>query len=290
MIPKIIRGLWGDITQRKGNRQFRYQRDLVPHFELLATICNALATQQPVNQVYCYGRDNALFLRGLGLPTRYLSSDAWGTPRLDHEQYREALHWAVVWGASTWQHKLKIIRHALQEHESVLWVDWRVELVQPDRLAAWMSDLSNGPEFRACLIRQRSTGWGARWRYLNGPLLPGVAQLEPVIDSRGRVTLPHAHDVVGGGLLYVRGAEGLRLIDTALAVYNEYPRLTDQQALAAAVDRLHGKWIGIVRWFKHYELSGYYYSRNRWYTAPEDTVWRCGEHLTKQDHRHQLWR
>lgn len=289
--PVILRALWGDSTMRKQNREWRTNPDRGEPYEALrGLIVDAVQSGQPVGQCLAFGPDNQNFMLGLGLDCRMVSELAWASPRRTVEQYPEDRHWSLVWGWSTWWHKLRAIEYALGELglPSILWIDWRVRLNHSAMLNSWLTDLEAGQPFRACLIRQRSTGWAARWRYSNAEPLAGVSQLTP--EPAGRLRTPESHYLVGGGLLYFRGSEGLSIVRSALALNEQHPLWTDQQCLAGAIDQMNGRWIGIHRWRRRYELPGYYYPRNRWYTREQDAIWQCGEFLPKQDYRWALWK
>jgi len=277
----IIRGLWGSprITGRD-----RFPVDEKTGFAELLKELHAMATTgQACDSFYVYGQENYTLAKSYGLPVELMSADPWVPDRMS-DVARAPKRPAGVWyGVNGFIHKLLIIQRALTEFDGVLWLDLRVRQVRSLDEGFW-GQFYYWPCFRASLIRQRSPGYGAIWRYDDQEPIHRFSQVE-------QLELLSTHEecryLPGGGCFFVNDSD---MIDAAIGLAQYHPDWSDQQLLAAVLDMQHEKWIGARHWKRCYELKGYYYGRNRWYCDKEQTYLECGERADKALHRYRVLR
>lgn len=279
--PLIVRGLWGD-AETCGRDRFRKHEDpMAGRLDLEATLRDLAERQEPCDLFLAFGEENAHVAKQLGLPVIRVSQYPWlyREQPLPPSEHRYPA--AVYRGVNGHRHKLVAISTAMEHAgKPVIWLDLRVRLVRPLD-SAWWDQFRPEDEFRAALIRQYNARFGAVWRYGDGPVIDGVPQRKFVTNHDEAKWLP------GGGCLFVRDKS---LIDAASRLAMQFPWWSDQQLLAAELDRRHNGWLGVRNWNRLYGLTGYYYGRNRHYSEPSQTYFECGRRLSKGEHRWRLWR
>jgi hypothetical protein len=279
--PLIVRGLWGD-SETCGRDRFRkHENQLAGRLDLEQTLYDMAERQEPCDAFVAFGEANSQLAQSFGLPVLRASRYPWlyrerALPPSEHRYPA-----AVYRGVNGHRHKLVAMLTAMASSgKPILWLDLRVRLVRPLD-SAWWDQFRPEDAFRAAMIRQYNARFGAVWRYMDGPAIDGVPQRKFVTNHDEAKWLP------GGGCLFVRDKS---LLLQALRIAHRFAWWSDQQCLAAALDRRHGGWLGERKWSRLYGLTGYYYGRNRHYSEPSQTYFECGRRLSKAEHRWRLWR
>ncbi len=240
----IIRGVWDGEGAR--------------HCVLEEAISASAKNGDTVDRVYCYGKSNQRMLKKYGYDSILMDKRGCTTKTKDNH----------------WIHKKKIFCCALEEFNSVLWIDWDVQQKKKLPTDFW-EELNNGPSLRSSLVVQRTPNRGAWWRlpveyeYREVKWQPDGTT--PIQDEEKAVWASKL--MPSGGYLYLRGQE---IAKTLLDTHNEFPSWKGQPIKALMMDRLHNGWIGASRYKRlGYEPRGYFYGFQVY--PPTDTIWQCGK-------------
>ena len=262
MKTAIVRGMWGDVRLKR-----RHSLPPEPYYNLLKAVKAFRERGDVLDCFYCYGLENKTWLEHLGFEgVRLLHPAAWASPIINDSFY-DRFDGVRIFGMSYWWHKFKILEAALQDFDSVLWID--TDIVQKQSLPdGFFEELNSGADFRASLYVQRNWSWGAGWRHKHKWKVPG---LKPVEGDSHRA----AQIVPGCGYLYVRNKE---VIKEALEIQLEHPIWLDHQVMACFLDRRHGGWIGEQAYLDlGYHTQGYYYGRQIYRPSEAETIFQAGK-------------
>jgi len=216
MTIAFIRGLWGDLLPNDSNSVLRRRSQLHSNITKEASSMVSYMT-------YVFGTENKLYLDRLQIKNKLLSS--------------ASSEWDVA--TQCYRHKIEIIRRALDDYSSVIWLDWDCSPTQymPEN---FYDKISKGSGLKACL--QRYSQRMCPWR-----------------PSGAKRILPN------GGFIYVANKGiGDRLIEC----WEETGKhCNDEVALAKLTDRMnvkdfdnelvvrryHGSWGGIDNYIRYFE-------------------------------------
>lgn len=194
--------------------------------------CIAQPFQPSPTLWYVYGRENADFLRSLGIDPIVMDEESFCRFGSDREE--QAHHYATIrYGSACWRHRYPAIRHALESHSAIVSLDLDTVLTEPlppdfwDRMAA-------GACFQATLQQNHRKRAGHR--------------MKQTWDGKGPVD-EDARKTPAGACLYWRGTQA---VDIVLRMYAERPFEYDLHLLARMTDELMGGWKG---WNRYKELG-----------------------------------
>jgi hypothetical protein len=214
----FIRGLWGstEIDRFKN--------------KTLKDVATSLTRKYQFPYIaYVYGRENAEYLKSLGIRARVMSEEpfAWqGTePEFDRQFGR------MAFGVSAWRHKLLIIRQALTEFRDVIWCDWDCHALAPLPRDLWHRFRAGQP-LQICIRQYKRIK--CPWR------------------NRNQRTLG------SGAFIYCRDVS---LIDHVLQVNDEHPTWDDEICIGYVLDEYAGGWPGSDEYLKRGFVPWCYYIR-----------------------------
>jgi len=212
---QLIRGIWGE---GRGHSDDNLER----------TALESKDNNDPVDKVYCFGKENKDRLERCGHIPEMLGSDPW--PK----------------GISHWHQKLRIIEYALRDHDSVLWQDFDVRLIKPLPTDYW-DVMESGAKVRALLVvtRSRSRGARSRWWHEAARLVPaggflyirGLSTIQEIIAIHKKhprwddqaVLAAYTDGLQGGwvdGVHYIRAGHNIEGYFYAAAMYPPAPEDT----------------------------------------------------------------
>lgn len=264
----IIRGLWGDHTAVRRNLGAPYA-----HLETLRGVAAAADRDDVIDRIYVYGDANEEYLRICGYTDIIkLHSRPWVTPKNKMGCITLA-GGAIRYGCNHWAHKLLILRAALEDHDSVVWMDFDMHQMQDRLPKQFWETLDAGPVIQASLYDQPRWIWAAGWRYCRNRKwrVPGTVQHAGTEREQERA----ACIVPGCGWLYVRGKD---TIEELIDIYHERPRWHDHQIVACWLDRKYGgKWIGVDKYVESgYHTKWFCYGRQVRPPKHSDVYWASG--------------
>ena len=182
---------------------------------------------------YCYGRENAAYLRSVGLDPVVMDEESFS--RFGSDAPERAYHFNTIrYGSAIWRHRYPAIRHALERHPAVVSLDLDTILTQPLPADFW-ERLGCGASWQGTL--QQNHRKRAGWR------------MKQTWEGKGPVD-DDARKTPAGAFLYWRGTEA---IDTVLKFYAARPFEYDLHVLAKLSETyMGGSWQG---WRRYNELG-----------------------------------
>lgn len=230
----FVRGLWGDDHVERWPLALQHAKS------------NLRKNLQPEPcLVYCYGAENAEFLRRLGVESIVLSERPVVSFGGETER-RPGPRGVVNYGAAMWRHKVEMIRRALANHDEVVWLDWDCMMLEPLPGDFWEKHAA-GKSFRLSLLK--FLGAPAFWRARNQRCF-----------------------VCDGSFVYCRDRS---YMDAIANLYEKHPCEIDQTLFAMHIDERWGGWKGIEAyrtdgWSLPYHAS----QHSKRVHEPEATVFR----------------
>ena len=208
----FVRGLWGDHISENREKSLRDMRRQI-----------RWPQPEPMT-VYVYGEDNLQYARSIGIESTHLMGvnaiSRFGQTCERNPQDNGPDIGAINYGISTWRHKLEIIKQAIKDHGSAVWIDWDCQITRtiPDDF------------------------WD---RLRNGPALQGELYLY-------RLRQPHMSRRMSrlmfcGSCFYMRG---MNVINRAIDLHRQNPEMIDQPILQAVADEMTGGWKGPEEFYK----------------------------------------
>ena len=260
MTCALIRGLWGNSLLAR-----RHERPPQVFARVLESTQALALRGDRIDAFYCFGNDNEAWLKYHGFSNvRKLSSYAWANPRI-REEFHHRWDGAWVYGMSYWWHKLRILEQALDEYDSVIYMD--IDVHQVCEIPDWFWDeIESGADFKASLYLQRNWTWGAGWRNSEKWGYPHF-----LVSSEKQKA---AQTVPGCGFIYCRNKD---VIKEALKIQKKHHFWLDHQIFAFLLDQKYGGWIGEEKYLKlGYHTLGYYYGRQVFPPPDDEIIWRSG--------------
>ena len=202
----FVRGLFGDTKIPRS--QTKVRQDVLAWTKNPVTIPCA---------VYCFGLDNARFLRSLGYDPVVLHRTGVVNFRGALRRRRSAIN---NWGVNLFRHKLVIWQAALQDYDEIVWLDWDCRPLRTLPTDFWQTVTSRAAEMQATIRCYRRPK--CPWR-------------------RGT----NRHWIPSAAWVYLRGRT---IADRLLFCHDLMPRQTEEVAMAAASDLLYGGWRGPQHW------------------------------------------
>lgn len=236
--PAFISGFWGRNDSANSRLQHKIVHDILTQrkYERFQSL------------TYCFGRQNADFLRSIGIepivlsehglprwgdgpgemlpqsadndpPLEPVAADQYNLIRTAHRAEWDRHRNRLIDGRSHWRCKLEILRTALETFQSVLWTDFEVHLLRPIPPEFWHR-MGQRRAVQAPLICRRKSGLRKR---------------------ENRRFLPD------GCFIYARD---IRLVDRLIEIHStRCPTQTDEVALSMLIDELNGGWRGPASYY-----------------------------------------